>query len=957
MDGHIPARQPRTELTTATGRLPYYRMSVAETLDDLRTSPDGLDASEASDRIKHIGPNELERTKRIPAWLLFVRQFKDLLVLMLLVSTGLSVYLSDGKTAIILFLIALMNAIVGFFQEHKAESLLASLENLVVPQAKVLRKGKIQEIASSELVPGDVIYIEAGDSVPADARVLIEDELATNDFALTGESQPTRKFKHAMTGNVQIGNRHNMLYMGTTVALGHGHAIVVSTGMHTELGRIANLSQTAHTDASPLQREMSNLGIRLTQGTLLLAAALTIIQLQADLGIKTAILFAISIAAAMIPTGLVAEVNITLAQTAGRMAKAKALVKKLSAVETLGATNIIATDKTGTLTKNEMTVTQALVGRTEYKISGTGYEMNGAVCSSKGKPISGKALKDLHLFFQTGALASNAQVNPPDDEHKTWYVVGDPTEGALITLARKAGLEPNALAIQFPERKEYAFDSARKRMTSVRDVDGELYAFVKGAPESILECCTEIWDHGHVRKLTAKDCTFYAEYNETHAAQAERNLAFAYRVLPKGYNPQKQHLEDAEQKLIFLGMVSMVDPLRDEVPAAMKAAQAAHVRVSIITGDFATTAEAIARKAGLGGGNITVIMGDELPHLADSQVLDLLLRGGAVFSRVSPEDKLRIVELAKASNHVVAVTGDGINDAPALKRADIGVAMGRTGTDVAKEAAEIILLDDSFGTLVTAIEQGRITYQNIKKAARCALTDNMGELLIILISLAATAIWGVPAAITAIQILAVDIIAEMMPITALGWDPAMRKLMHDKPRDVHEHIITRKTVAEFVGFGLLAASLAYANYLFYFARHHISPIHIGTHVGPYLQATILTYVTVVLCQFMNLLLVRSQGQRLLSSYLWSNKKLLWAFAISGFCILNVVYNPLIQPYFGSGPLTLWDWLTAIAVAGIYTYIRLFHLHTKQHSRKALIAKHGVAKVHTHVRRRLTKKLA
>lgn len=931
-------------------KLPYYRLSSTDTLEDLRTSDQGLSRAEAAERLRHIGPNQLERTRRTPAARIFARQFKNLLVIILIISAGLSLYLHDAKTTAILLVIALINAAIGFFQEHKAESLLASLEHLVVPHAKVVRGGKVQEIASSELVPGDVIYVEAGDSVPADARVLQEDELATNDFALTGESQPTRKFKHAIEGELPIGARHNMLYMGTTVALGNGYAVVVSTGMHTELGRIASLSQTTHTDTSPLQREMNNLAVRLTQGTLVLAAALTLIELRADLGVKTAVLFGVSIAAAMIPEGLVAEVSITLAQTASRMAHARALVKKLSAVETLGATSIIATDKTGTLTKNEMTVTRAIIGRAEYTITGTGYEMNGTVCNDKNRPISGKELKDLHLFFQTGALASNALVNPPDDEHANWYVVGDPTEGALITLARKAGLEPTRLSTLFPERKEYAFDSARKRMTSVREVDGQLYAFVKGAPESIMQCSTDLWDHGHIRKLTAADKKFYSEYNEQHAAAAERNLAFAYRVLPKGFDPSKHHLEDAEQKLIFLGMVSMVDPLRDDVPAAMAAARAAHIKVSIITGDYPATAEAIARKAGLSANDITVVIGDELPKLSDTQVLDLFLRGGTVFSRVSPEDKLRIVELAKAHHHVVAVTGDGINDAPALKRADIGVAMGCTGTDVAKQAAEIVLLDDSFATLITAVEQGRLTFQNIKKAARCALTDNAGELITILISLAATAIWGIPAAITAIQILAIDIVAEMLPITALGWDPATHKLMRERPRDIHDHIINRKTVTEFVGFGLLAATLAYANYLFYFARHHISPLHLGTSTGPYLPATILTYITIVFCQFMNLLLVRTQGQPLFSSYLWSNKKLLAAFAISAFCILNIVYNPLVQPYFGSGPLTGWDWFTAATAGVIYTLVRLLHRHTKATSHKALISKHGAAKLHAHLQR-------
>ncbi len=931
-------------------KLPFYRLSVDDTLAELRTGDQGLPRAEAAERLRHFGPNQLEQPKRTPAWRVFVRQFKNLLVIVLLASAALSVYLQDDRTASILALIACINAAVGFFQEYKAESLLASLQHLVVPHAKVLRAGKLREVTSSELVPGDVIYLEAGDSVPADARVLREDELATNDFALTGESQPTRKFKHAMEDDVTIGARHNMLYMGTTVALGNGYAAVTSTGMHTELGRIANLSAITHTDTSPLQHEMNNLAVRLTQGTLILAALLTIIELRANIGIKTAVLFGVSIAAAMIPEGLVAEVSITLAQTASRMARARALVKKLSAVETLGATSIIATDKTGTLTKNEMTVTRVIIGRDEYSISGTGYEMNGAVCNKKGQPISGQALKDLHLFFETGALASNALVSPPDEEHADWYVVGDPTEGALITLARKAGLEPVQLNERFPERKEYAFDSARKRMTSVREVDGRLYAFVKGAPESIMAHSAHLWDHGHTRKFTAADKKFFAAYNQKHAAAAERNLAFAYRELPRSFNPAKQHLEDAEQDLVFLGMVSMIDPLRDEVPKAMAAAAAAHIKVSIITGDYPATAEAVAVKAGFDQNKIAVVMGDELPRLSDSQVLDMLLRGGAVFSRVSPEDKLRIVELTKASNHVVAVTGDGINDAPALKRADIGVAMGRTGTDVAMQAAEIVLLDDSFATLVTAIEQGRLSFQNIKNAARCALTDNAGELATVLLSLAATAIWGIPAAITAVQILAIDIVAEIFPITALGWDPAASRLMRAEPRNVHDHIINRTSASEFIGYGLLAAALTYTNYLLFFTRHHLSALHLATSAAPYMQASILAYLTLVLCQFMNLLLVRSQGQPLLSSYLWSNKKLLAAFAISSFCILNIIYNPIVQPYFRSNSLTGWDIATAVAAAGLYTLARLFHRHTKVTSHKELIRKHDTAKIRAHLQK-------
>jgi Ca2+-transporting ATPase len=919
--------------------LNYYRLSADEVLAQLKSRSSGLSTKEAHERLEHLGPNTLHRTKRESPLTTLLRQFKNLLVIMLLVSATFSIYLHDLKTATILIVIALMNASVGYFQEHKAETLMSSLEQLLVPQAKVFRNGKLEQIDSSELVMGDVVYIEGGDSVPADLRILDEVELATNDFALTGESSPSRKFVHAIQSEVPLGSRHNLLFMGTTVATGNGRGVVVGTGMRSELGRIASLSQATRSEASPLQKEMNHLATRLAQGTVILALILTVIALKASLGLHAAILFGIGIGAAMIPNGLVAEVNITLAQTANRMAKARALVKKLSAVETLGATNFILTDKTGTLTKNEMTVEQLLIGREHYRVTGTGYEANGQIVTERGKTLSSSTRESLELFFTAAALASNAKVDPPDEEHASWYVVGDPTEGALVTLARKAGLDIDALEQEQLEIKEFQFDSARKLMSSVRRRGDQVIVYVKGAPESVLSRSTDIWDHGHIRKLSKKDRAFFAEHNEKQAQAAMRNLAFGYRILPPKTDLKKLKMDVVEQDFTFLGMVSMLDPLREAVPNAMQAARAAHVKVSIITGDYPTTAKAIARKAGLAD-EITIILGEELPRLADSQILQLVTRGGAVFSRVAPEDKLRIVEIAKQNGHVVAVTGDGINDAPALKRADIGVAMGKTGTDVAKDAAEIVLLDDSFDTLVGAIEQGRLTFHNIRKAARCALTDNAGELLAVLISLLGQIAFHIPAAITAIQILAIDVIAQMFPITALGWDRAQRSLMRDKPRKLTNHIVNTHSVMEFFGFGMLSAVIAYANYLFFFARHHLSPAYIDTSSHLYAEATILTYLTIVLCQFMNLLLVRAdEHESFFTSYLWSNKKLLGAFAISFFCILNIIYNPLIQPYFNAGPLTLLDWLCAIACAAIYLGARLLQRHTRKHTRSAVIKLH------------------
>ncbi len=903
-------------------QLNYYRLAPEEVLKQLDSKTSGLTINEVAARLEHTGGNVLHKTKHESAITTLLRQFKNLLVIMLVVSAAFSIYLKDNKTATILIGIALMNASVGFFQEHKAESLMKSLESLLVPKAKVLRGGELQEIDSTELVPGDIVYIEEGDSVPADLRLLDEAELSSNDFALTGESNPSRKFIHAISSDVPLGSRHNLLFMGTTVATGTGHGIVVGTGMNSELGRIANLSQVTRSEASPLQKEMNHLATRIAQGTVILAIILTAVALKSNLGLHYAILFGIGIGAAMIPNGLVAEVNITLAQAAARLAKAKALVKKLSAVETLGATNFILTDKTGTLTKNEMTVNLLLVGSQVYAVTGTGYEAKGDITTEHGKSLSIDNLKSLELFLMSAALASNAHVDPPDKEHADWYVVGDPTEGALISLVRKAGFEPNIWNKDIPEVKEFQFDSARKLLSSVRKRGDQIVVFTKGAPESVLSRATEIWDDGQVRKITDKDRKAFSDWEEKQAHGAMRNLALGYRVLSPKTDLKHLIMEEVEQNFTLLGMVSMMDPLRDAVPAAMKAARGAHVRVSVVTGDYATTARAIARQADLAD-DITVVMGEELPKLADAQILQMVERGGTVFSRVAPEDKLRIVEIAKRSGHVVAVTGDGINDAPALKRADIGVAMGRTATDVAKDAAEIVLLDDSFDTLVHAIEQGRLTFKNIKKAARCALTADSGELFIVLIGLSTAAIFHMAPAITAIQILAIDVVAQILPVTALGWDQAQHNLMQEKPRNLHDHIVNRKAIGGFVVYGALAAVLAYGNFLLFFSRHHESARHFSLNASLYHQATTLTYLTLVLCLYVYLLFERSDPrEKFFNSYLWTNKKLLLAFAGSFFLIGNVIYNPWVQPYFNSGSLNLLDWFTAAGCAGIYLIIRL-----------------------------------
>ncbi len=925
--------------------LPAYRLAGPEVTKQYDSRSSGLSVNEAQNRLQQYGVNSLHAIKKDPWWLKYLRQFKDGMILLLVASSGVALYLDDGRTALVLAALVLFNTLVGFSQEYKAERIMESLEKLVVPEAKVVRAGTLAQIRSTELVPGDVVYIEAGDSVPADLRLLDESELSTNDFALTGESNPSRKFTHALASEVELADRHNLVFMGTTVATGHAHGLVIGTGMQTELGRIANLSQDTQADPSPLQKEMNNIAKRVTQGTVVLCAILVPLALNADLPAKDAFLVAIGIAASLVPNGLPAAISTVLARAANKLAKDRALVKKLSAVETLGATSIIFTDKTGTLTKNEMTVEQLMIGKFHYQVSGTGYEPIGEFHYARGRTssiVTADGLDGLQLFFAAGALASNAQVNPPDEEHAGWHTVGDPTEGALITLARKAGLDPLGLDAVHPELKEFAFDSVRKRMSSVRTWgdNQQLYVFMKGAPESILETCDHFWDHGLEQKLNLDRTKLILDRNEALAKDAMRNLALAYKILPANTNLKNLTMEEAESGMTYLGMVSMIDPLREEVKTAMAAAHRAHIKVSMITGDHATTARAIAQKAGLGKkpGDITLVAGHDLRAMDDAYILKLVESGSVIFSRVSPEDKLRIVNLVKDSGQVVAVTGDGINDAPALKRADIGVAMGRTGTDVAKQSAEIVLLDDSFHTLVNAVQEGRTIFANIKKIALMCFTANASELFVNLASLGGAILFKVPLALTVMLILAVDLIAELFPVAALGWDKADHDVMTAPPRDPKQHILSRANVVDVLWAGLLIGGLAYANYLLFFHRQQVDPSGLASGSLVHLKATAMTYLTIVLCQLGNILQRRSE-RGLFTTYQFHNKQLWLAMCLSLFCVINIIYNPWIAPYFRASSLAALDWIYALAAAAIFLAVREFQRYSRLHSRKTVHALH------------------
>ncbi len=901
---------------------PYYKLDIKQVFRLLTTTREGLTDSEARDRLAKNGSNKLEELNKEPVIIKYLRQFKDLLVIMLLVSAVVSYLLGEHQTAIALIIVVFLNTVMGFRQEYKAEQIMQSLEKLVVPSTRFMRDGKLQEGSSYDLVVGDVIYLEEGDSVPADIRIIEASQLSSNDFALTGESNPTRKNADAIDAEVPLGDRHNMLFMGTTVATGKGYGIVVATGMATELGRIAGVSSQTKSDDSPLQKEMNNLATKATQATLIIFVLLVLVANGSDLSFRDTLLYAVAVAASLVPQGLPAAISTVLAHAADKMVASKALVKKLSAVETLGATSIICTDKTGTLTKNQMTVEQLWINGQVYHVTGAGYQPTGSI-TKNGKALSTEELRKLDLFFATGQLASNARINQPDTDHAEWYCLGDPTEGALITLAQKAGLDSIELEKLYPEVRQFSFDSARKRMSSIRPYSDskDLHAFVKGAPEGILDKCTHILDNGKVRKLTENDKSSLLKQNEKLAQSAMRNLCFAFKTLPGSTKKTKFDQDETESGLILLGMISMIDPLREDVVEAMSATHQANIKVSIITGDYASTAKAIAKKAGLGvSHDIVVVSGDELHTLDDSQILGLATRGSVIFSRVSPEDKLHIVNLVRSSGKVVAVTGDGINDAPALKSADIGVAMGITGTDVAKQSAEIVLLDDSFSTLVKAVQQGRTIFQNIKKIALVAFVANFSELIVNLASLIALTLFSAPLALTVMLIIAIDLIAELFPMVALGSDKPEGQVMTEQPRDPKDHILNKRSVTHIAWIGTLIGALSFLNFLFFFYRNNVGLSEVANGSELQFHASTLTYVTIMLCQLINILFMRSQ-KGLFTRYQLHNKKLFVAYCLSLASILSIVYIPFLQPFFGSAPLNISDWVTVLGIVIIFTFIR------------------------------------
>ncbi|MDP1735467.1 MAG: cation-translocating P-type ATPase [Sulfuritalea sp.] len=870
--------------------LPWHALPAAQIARELATDAGGLTADEAAARLAAHGPNRLAEKSPRPAWLKFLDQFKSLLVIILLGAAVLAGAIGDFKDAIVIGVVVLLNATLGFFQEHRAEAALAALKNMLAPTARVRRRiGNISEVCLIEaagLVPGDILLLEAGDRIPADARLLSAHSVEVAEAALTGESQAVAKLTDAVAEKSALAERHNMLFMNTVVTRGRLEAIVTATGMATEMGKIAGLLAETAEGQTPLQVQLDALGKRLALIACAVVALMFVFGLMRGDPLAQTAMTAIALAVAAIPEGLPAVVTVTLALGMHRMAKRNAIVKKLAAVETLGCTTVICSDKTGTLTLNQMTARALYCNGRRHAVTGEGYGGEGSI-EAPGDPGG-----DLRHVLLPAALCVDARI-------KDGELIGDPTEGALLTLAAKAGLDAEEALEHLPRIAEIPFDSATKYMVTFHHEGDGVRLCVKGAPDVLLGLSSHHLLDDAALPLDDETRVRFAAENEALADQALRVLALAGRTIPAEAFDPGGDLQAWVRDLTLHALVGIIDPPRSEAKEAIATCRAAGIQVKMITGDHRVTAAAIARELGLQG---EAHEGRELDGLTQPEIAALVEKS-AVFARVAPEHKMRIVEALQAQGHVVAMTGDGVNDAPALKTADIGVAMGITGTEVTKEAATLVLTDDNFASIVRAVKEGRTINDNIVKFVRFQLSTNIGAILTVL----GAPLLGFATPFTAIQILWVNIILDGPPALTLGVEPARPGIMQERPRSKDAAILSPQRMWRIGLYGLTMAVGTLGAYAW------------GEHEGRgggsgHAYAVTLAFTTFVLFQFFNIFNARAEFGSAFNRQFFANGKLWLALAgVVGLQIVAVHWTPA-QAVFDTVDLSLNDWLLAAAIA-------------------------------------------
>jgi Ca2+-transporting ATPase len=874
----------------------WHNLEVPDVLDSLGSKRDGLSHDEAQQRLAQFGYNELAAGEKISPWKIFLEQFKNFLIIILLVAVVLSAVIGEVADAIVIFVIILFAAGLGFVQEYRAERAMEALKRMAAPMASVLRGGKEKEIPASELVPGDIIFLRTGDRIPADARLIEAVNLKADEASLTGESVSVEKTAKVLPEEISIGDMKNMAFMGTAAVYGRGIAVVTATGMATEFGKIATMLQEVKKEQTPLQINLDKLGKWIAIGSLALCFILAVLGVLRGHEILEMLIWGVSLAVAAVPEALPAVVTISLALGVQKMVKRNALIRKLPAVETLGCTTFICSDKTGTLTQDQMTIRRLYVDGKMIDVTGVGYEPKGEF-QLGGKYFNPEKDAALQKLLQIGSLCNDTSLTSVDD---IWGIKGDPTEGALVVAAAKAGLWQKELQNQSPRINEIPFSSETKRMTTIHQTPQGKIAYSKGAPEVILGSCQHTYRNGQETRLDDSDKDNILSVSHEMAGDALRVLGVAYKRLPD----KTTTTEGTEQDMVFVGLAGMIDPPREEVKGAVKLCDQAGIRSVMITGDHKLTAVAIAKELGIlkEGAAFT---GAEIDNLSDEE-FEALAEKIDVYARVSPTHKLRVIEALTKKGHVVAMTGDGVNDAPALKKADIGVAMGITGTDVSKEAADMILTDDNFASIVSAVEEGRGIFGNIKKYLVYLLSCNFGEILLMAAVILFGPLMGLPAGtipLIAIQLLYVNLATDGLPAIALSVDPPDLDVMKQKPRPRNQTIFTGPVLRYMAGAGIWTALVTLGVFLW------------ATNSGKDpLEAQSMCFVTLILIEFFNAFNCRSLEHSLFKVGPFTNKWLLAAIGWECIMLCLVVYLPFLQGPFNTFALTPTDWGIAILSA-------------------------------------------
>ena len=860
----------------------------------------GLSSKEVKNRLDKYGFNQLKESKGRTMRDMFFDQFRETLVLILLISAVVSIFLGEISDAIVIAVILFLNAFLGVIQEYKAEKSLAALKKLTVPDALVLRNGRQAKIKSYQLVPGDIVLLESGDRVPADCRLFELTDMKVQESILTGESEPVEKNSQIIEQDkVSLGDRINMAYMGTTIISGRGKGIVVATGMDSEMGEIAGMLEEAKRESTPLQKKLNIVGKKLGLLILIIIAIVVFIGCIRGIEFFDMFMIGISLAVAAVPEGLPAVVTIVLALGVQRMIKKNAIIRRLPAVETLGATTVICSDKTGTLTQNQMTIEKLALPDRTIEVEGVGYQPFGQF-THEGKPIQPSDEITLSLLLKGAVLCNNA-ILQQNDESQQWEIIGDPTEGALVVAGAKAGYQKKGLENEYPRIREFPFDSDRKRMSTIHSSpEGKLFVFVKGAPDQVISRC-KYYLEGKEQKIFHDSIKEeILKKNRDFADSALRVLAVAYRHLSEREEKDlKQNLknEDIENDLIFLGLMAMIDPPRKEAVHSVNTCRKAGIRPIMITGDYSLTAKAIASELGIFLPGDRIITGKDLETMTQEE-LDKVVMKTTIFARVSPRHKRRIVRSLQKNKQVVAMTGDGVNDAPALKESNIGVAMGITGTDVSKEAADMILMDDNFSSIVAAVEEGRKIYQNIKKFIQYLLSCNLGEILTIFCAI----LIGLPRPLIPIQILWVNLVTDGLPALALGLDPAEEGLMNQKPRDPDEAIFSGKMGFNIFSQGIFIGAITLIAFI------------LGINYYSLEIGQTMAFATLSFSQLWQSLNSRSNRLSLIKLGLFTNRYLILAIIISGSLQLGVMLIPAFQQIFKVASLDVFQWTIIILLS-------------------------------------------